>query len=65
MKKNRGLKILLGAVPAVAVLALGAWGAVRAWSLANAEDPAMVPLTRVKRGDVAFTVTAPMASRLA
>jgi multidrug efflux pump subunit AcrA (membrane-fusion protein) len=59
MKRTLRMRRWLAAVPVVAVLALAVWGASRAWSLANTVDqPSTVPVTRVKRGDVSFTVTA-------
>lgn len=56
--KKRG-KRWVAAIPVLAaVAALAVWGGVRAWSLVTEESVTTVPVTRVRKGDVTFTVTA-------
>ena len=52
------LKPLIGALIAAGMVALAAWGSVKAYRAANSATTAPVPFTKVKRGDVAFAVYA-------
>jgi HlyD family secretion protein len=51
-------KIAMGAVAAVLVLALLAWGGSRLMKAVSPASVSTLPVTRVKRGDVTITVTA-------
>jgi HlyD family secretion protein len=51
-------KIAMGAVAAVLVLALLAWGGSRLMKAVSPASVSALPVTRVKRGDVTITVTA-------
>lgn len=52
------LKPLIGALIAAGMVALAAWGGVKAYRAANTPTAAPVPFTKVKRGDVTFAVYA-------
>ena len=53
-RKKLLLAILLAAIP----LALAGWGGYRAYRAASAPPASAIPTTRVKRGDVTFTIAA-------
>jgi HlyD family secretion protein len=52
------LKPLIGALIAAGMVALAAWGSVKAYRAASTATTAPVPFTKVKRGDVTFAVYA-------
>ena len=51
-------KPLIGAFIAAGMVALAAWGGVKAYRAANTATAAPIPFTKVKRGDVTFAVYA-------